>query len=220
MNRARMGGHGSLAAALGAPAADLSAEPGRYDDGRHATAPAGFVRGPQFPQPVTVMPPHGGLPVADPRQLRPWAPQPPWWWLGCHGGAGVTTLTLVISGGVDAGRRWPFPQEGQTARVVLVARTHVFGLEMAQKAATQWASASIPDGIRLLGLVLIRDADGPLPKPLAEYAELIPGAVPRTWNLPWVREFRVGEAARGLVPPRYRQLARELSAMVAGVQHA
>jgi hypothetical protein len=51
------------------------------------------------------------------------------WWLGVHGGAGVSTLTQLIPGGADAFRRWPAPAvHGGPPGVVLVCRTHARGM--------------------------------------------------------------------------------------------
>jgi hypothetical protein len=174
------------------------------------------VTGPALPQPASVEPPEeGGLQIAEipPRFWLP--PQSGWWWAGCHGGAGVTTLMNVIDGGHDAGRAWPARMNEDT-HVVLVARTHEHGLRMAQAAARQWASGTLPPDIRLLGLVLVPDSAGKRPRALRDLADLISGGVPRTWELGWHEEFRLGVfAGPGSGPRDYRQLASDLSTIVA-----
>lgn len=78
--------------------------------------------------------------------------------VGCHGGAGVDTLAAVIAGTTAAGRAWPVRSEDDTASplpVVLVARTSLAGLSAAQFALRQYATAGVPDGTELVGLVLI-----------------------------------------------------------------
>lgn len=188
------------------------------------TEPGDAVRvtGPSRPQPATVTPPEdGGLQVAEIRLHSAWAPpEPGWWWAGCHGGAGVTTLMNVIEGGQDSDRAWPVPRSGES-HVVLVARTHEHGLRMAQAAAKQWASGMLPGSVRLLGLVLVPDSAGRRPRALTDLARLIAGGVPRAWELGWHEEFRLGVfSGRGSVPADYRRLAADLSAIVAGGQSA
>jgi hypothetical protein len=137
--------------------------------------------GPDRPQPRAVTPPHtGGLPVV-PVGSQVWPPasaaDPEWWWAGCHGGAGATTLLRLTQHGRDAQRTWPL-QPGRDSKVVLVARTHVDGLRAARLSAQQWASGSLPDQIKLLGLVLAADAPGRLPRELAEQVQVVRGTVP------------------------------------------
>ncbi len=50
-------------------------------------------------------------------------------------------------------------------------------------------------GVQLLGLVLIADAPTKLPKALKEYSKLVGGGAPRTWDLPWVEEWRTDSPA-------------------------
>src|SRR5689334_22419876 len=88
------------------------------------------VKGRFRPQPGAVSPPdHGRLPVI---RVNPGvyfgSAAPSWWFLGCHGGAGASTLNAAILGGVDAGRYWPVPEPPGISRVVLAARTHAQGL--------------------------------------------------------------------------------------------
>jgi hypothetical protein len=177
------------------------------------------ITGPGRPQPATVTAPEdGGLQVAEVR-LHPWSPpEPGWWWAGCHGGAGVTTLMNVIEGGQDADRAWPVPGAGES-HVVLVARTHEHGLRCAQAAARQWASGMLPGSVTLLGLVLVPDSAGRRPRALHDLAQLIAGGVPRAWELSWHEEFRLG-VFQGQAPADYRQLAADLSVIVAGDRSA
>lgn len=138
---------------------------------------------------------------------------PGWWFLGCHGGAGTSTLTAAVPGGADAGRYWPVPEPPGYVRVVLVARTHASGLHAARAAAQQWASGALPGGIGLLGLVAIADAPGRLPRPLRDLLHLISGGVPRLWELPWVEDLRLGAPPTNL-PAAYKELAADLHRIV------
>ncbi|MFE6808595.1 DUF6668 family protein [Streptomyces sp. NPDC057681] len=132
-------------------------------------------------------------------------------WLGCHGGAGVTTLQQTVPGGVDAGRVWPGPPAtGGRQPVVLVCRSHASGLMAAQQAAVQWASGQVPH-IDLLGLVAVADAPGRLPRPLRDALRLVSGGVPRAWHLPWVEAWRQGAPVTEAAPRELAALGRELS---------
>lgn len=123
------------------------------------------------------------------------------WWLGVHGGAGESTLEQLLAGSRAADHAWPAARDdGPRERVVLVARTHAAGLQAAQRAAGEWASGQRP--VELLGLVLIDDAPGRLPRPLRDLAELVAGGVPRLWRLAWVEAWRLGEPVELQSAPR------------------
>lgn len=115
------------------------------------------------------------------------------WWLGAHGGAGETTLARLLPGSRAAGHAWPVAA-GKEERppVMLVARTHAAGLHAAQAAARDWASGDVP--VRLLGLVLIADVPGRMPRALRDLAQLVAGGAPAVWRLPWHEPWRLGEA--------------------------
>ncbi|MGW2793578.1 DUF6668 family protein [Streptomyces sp. NPDC001251] len=151
--------------------------------------------------------PAGGLPVAS----RPAAHLGGWWWLGCHGGAGVTSLAHAAPGGQDAGRLWPAAPPGWTLPVVLVARGDFVGLTAAQEAAAQWASGAVP-GVDLLGLVLTPySPERRLARPLRDLRRLVSGGVPRTWALPWVEGWRLGEPPASRPPRELAALGAELT---------
>ena len=171
------------------------------------------------PQPTGVEPlPAGGLPVAEyPPDVWPPA-HVGWWWAGCHGGAGVTTLVGATGCGRDSLRRWPVLSSGASSKVVLVARTHEAGLRAAQAAARQWASGMLPHHVELIGLVLTPDAPGKLPRPLHDLARLVSGGLPRTWEIGWHEELRFGPPASLSDGPaaEYRQLAASLTSIITG----
>ncbi|MFI9311123.1 DUF6668 family protein [Streptomyces triculaminicus] len=171
--------------------------------------------GPRRPQPVTVPQPTGGL-LAYP---IPPGVEPSFWWVSCHGGAGTSTLAAAIGpGGTEAGGYWPAPPRPVLARVVLVARTHYHGLLRAQTAGRQWASAQVPEGVEVLGLVQVADAPGRLPRPLREFAALVGGGFPRVWEIPWIEDLRLGAP---LPPdhPAFRRLGLDLHHIVSGGSH-
>ena len=107
------------------------------------------------------------------------------WFVGCHGGAGETTLADLLPASGDAHHRWPIGQP-----VVLVARTHAAGLLAAQKVLT-WAAGDP----HLLGIVLSADVPGKLPRDLTRLAFWVLGAAPRSWYLPWIPAWRTGDRA-------------------------
>jgi hypothetical protein len=138
------------------------------------------------------------------------------WFVGAHGGAGSTTLGYAVAGAADGGRYWPVREDGGT-RVVLVARTHASGLRAAQTAARHWAEGALPQSVHLLGLAVIADAPGRLPRPLRELLHLISGGLPQVWDLPWIEALRLGD--RIPLPPAYTALAADLHRLT-GDSHA
>jgi hypothetical protein len=104
--------------------------------------------------------------------------------------------------------------------VLLVARSHASGLSAAQAAARQWAAGVLPN-VRLLGLVVVADAPGKLPKPLKDLLRLISGGVPRTWELPWVEALRLGDPPDQVkLPSAYTRLTQDLNRIVSEDAHA
>lgn len=167
--------------------------------------------GPAAPQPGITAPTHGLGVVDVPVDDRLWV-------AGVHGGAGETTLAVALTGtGTD--RRWPRAATG--ARVLLVARTHLSGLRAAQRAAQQWAAGQAP-AVELLGIALVPDAPGRLPKELRDFAQIVAGGYPRSWSLPWEEGLRLAEPKLpgqlpvvdvGDAPRSLRRLADDLAAI-------
>lgn len=107
--------------------------------------------------------------------------------LGVHGGAGESTLAAWLDAR-PCGHAWP-TSPGLRPRVLLAARTHARGLETARRAASEWASGSMP--VDVLGLVLIGDAPGrKLPTSLRAQVRQLAGAVPKTWTIPFLPALR------------------------------
>lgn len=166
--------------------------------------------------------PQAGVPTPDtadrlPRWSQAWPATV--WWLGVHGGAGETTLASLAVGSRPAGHGWP-AVERTTSRVALVARTNWAGLTAAQRAATEWASGALGDTVQLVGLVLIPDAPGRLPKPLRDMQQVIGGGVPRVWTLPWVEAWRLGPVDPSVpMPKEFRALLADLQLSPSGLAH-
>ncbi len=146
------------------------------------------------------------LPILEVQNSRPVAV------IGAHGGAGATSLAasepeLLF----DFGQAWPATQSKQAC--IVIARTSARGLYAAQTALQQWAAAETPS-VDLLGLVLIADAPGKLPKPLKELAQVVSGGAPRTWRLPWDAAMRL-DAENTMSIQRSHKLMRNLKTLVA-----
>ncbi len=187
------------------PAGDLVTDPG--PDARLALL---RPTGPSAPQPGVPAPEHvDRLPTRT--RLQPAG----LWCLGAHGGAGETTLAALSPGWAAADHAWPqVPTAAGPAPVVLVARSSAHGLLAAQRATTQWAAGLAPD-VDLLGLVVVADAPGRLPRPLRELAHVVGGGVARTWHLPWVEPWRLGEPVDPATAPRpVRRLLDDLTALL------
>ena len=182
------------------------------------------------PAPRTAPPP----PPRQPPQIQPLAPQPGvaapdlahqlqrrvllreellgvWFVLGVHGGAGESTLEALLPAARAADHTWPLsPDPRRPARVLLVARTSHSGLLAAQHALRDWASGAVT--AELLGLVLMADAPGRLPKQLRLLAGLVASAAPRIWKLPWQAQWRLGQ-------PTLQRASRELQQLVHQLNH-
>ena len=154
---------------------------------------------PSEPQPGAIDPARpGGLEL---RALTPEDAGADLWWLGAHGGAGEATLEVLLEGSRAAGHAWPIAPAGDASpRVVLVARTNAGGLRAVQRASTQWAAGAI--GVELVGLLLVADAPGRLPRPLRHLVEHVSGGVPVVWRLAWVEAWRVGDPVSIDTAPR------------------
>jgi hypothetical protein len=153
------------------------------------------------------LPVHGRPPGEVPRGAEP----PRWWWLGCHGGAGVSTLVRLIPGGWDANRAWPDPRFGGPAGVLLVCRSNESGLTAAMIAMRQWRSGYTPQHVNVWGVVVVADAPGRLPKRLAAMRDRIGGTVQRVFTVPWVEQWRTSAPTLETAPKIVAHLGRELS---------
>ena len=143
-----------------------------------------------------------------------------WFLLAAHGGAGVGLLARlseapsedaaeVLPVGQDAGQLWPDPTLETTGAVVVVTRTTVSGLAKARDLAAQYLAGAAPPGTTLLGVVVVADQPGKPPAPVAASIKLIDGVFARTWQVPYVPEYRV--IGPDLEPPMHPLIADVLT---------
>lgn len=128
-------------------------------------------------------------------------------WVGAHGGAGASTFAGAL-GGVDVGHAWPDVSRGEPGDILLLARTHLAGLQAASKALDSLRTGRHPAGIQLVALVLVADAPGRLPPELWRRVRVLRAAV-RTISVPWIAQWRVGRPA-----PKAPRSVVELAALV------
>lgn len=112
-----------------------------------------------------------------------------WAWLGVHGGAGLSTLAQAVPGGAICKGGWPGPEDPGV--VVLVCRTHLYGLMAALDAAQAWTGYRVGEDVLLAGVVAIADAAEDLHRPQREALTLLGGLVPHIWRVPWIPHLRV-----------------------------
>jgi hypothetical protein len=112
-------------------------------------------------------------------------------WVAAHGGCGVSTLSSLL-GGMDLGCRWPDRDQAEPARVLLVARTHAHGLQAASRTLNAMREGRHPAGMELVGVVLVADAPGALPRSLVNRIRVMRSIAP-VHRIPWVPQWRLGE---------------------------
>lgn len=147
-----------------------------YRQGEPSITPAGLRvppparRAPIHDEPVSV---HGRPPVM--------------WLLAAHGRSGAGTLAQIWAPAGDARRGWPAADRHRG--VAVVCRTDRDGLDAAHDLLLQ-AAAGLTGGCTLLGLVLVPDAPGPLPKTLRRRADVVASAAPAVWRVPYIPDLR------------------------------
>jgi hypothetical protein len=138
---------------------------------------------------------------------------PPLWWIGCHGGAGVSTLVALTEMGVDGGVGWPAAQAGlPPTNVVLVCRGTAKGAQAACGAVDQVRRNAAPAGVNVLGIVVVAASIRRPPRRAADRIRLLDGWVPKVWRVPWIEEYLAVDDPREVgAPPEVHNLRDDLS---------
>lgn len=185
-----------------------------------ATKPDQITRQPRAAVATATGParPQSGVPapdVVDQLPVRAQQQSAPLWVMGAHGGAGESRVASFNDEWRAAEHAWPEQPFGLPAPMVVVARTHAAGLDRAAVAAQQWAAGQTPS-VSLLGLVLLPDAPGKLPRSLRDLIRHVAGGYPRMWRLPWVEAWRYTiETGNESVPRAARRLVSDIAALTA-----
>lgn len=172
--------------------------------------------GTYVPLPTGPITPQRGVsapPLAEQLPLLTKTYQAQLWVMGVHGGAGESSLASLVAQWQPAEHGWPQQPGGIPSQVILTARTHIRGLRAVQAAARQWASGGVP-GVEVLGLVLVPDAPGRLPRTLRDFAKLVSGGLPRTWTLPWIEDWRLEEPHLDNSPRQVKKFVDEVQALL------
>ena len=145
------------------------------------------------PQPVMAFT-AGAIRPPDEADMLDWRtePGPPAliWAVGCHGGAGVSTIAAQLEHVGNSGQRWP-ARPDESPFVVLIARESARGLAAAEAAARQYHTGHAPGHVHLLGLTLIAAQRKPSPlggKPapaLRRHRDLIGTLFDHIWRIDW-----------------------------------
>lgn len=136
------------------------------------------------------------------------------WVVGVHGGAGESAVTRLIDGSRPTQHAWPTVEDAEMPPpVLLVCRSNVKGLESARRALIEWTSPHPPE-VELLGLAVLADAPGKLPKPLRDLAAIVGGGAPRLWHLPWVEAWRTGDATTDQLPRETRKFITDINSLL------
>lgn len=136
---------------------------------------------------------------------------PPLWWVGCHGGAGVTTLATMTRIGAEMGANWPMvPPDWRIQPVVLVARATAAGMHAAAGAVEQWRRRATTN-VRVLGLVVVDASPRRPPKIVTDRLQLLAGWVPHLWRVGWVETLLAADYPLDVgVPPDVETVGRAL----------
>ncbi|MGJ9541416.1 DUF6668 family protein, partial [Actinotignum sp. GS-2025c] len=130
--------------------------------------------------------------------------------VGASGGVGTTTIA-ALCGLVDYGRAWPVSAP-QAARCVVVARTTATSMAAARECAGAVFGGRVA-GVECLGLVLVADQPGRLPRELGRARALTESVFPAVWRLPYSQALRLGRDDPQLAAHKAVQELRELAAL-------
>ncbi|MFC4066729.1 DUF6668 family protein [Actinoplanes subglobosus] len=141
---------------------------------------------------------------------------PPLWWVGCHGGAGVTTMAKLTGIGVEMGAAWPqVPPDWRLPPVVLVARASAAGMRAAEAVVEQCRRTA---GTDVMGLVVVDASPKRPPRIVTERLQLIRGWLPAIWRVGWVETFLAADDPLDVgVPPDVQTVRHALDRLLTEV---
>lgn len=125
------------------------------------------------------------LPVTDHSLFTSRGPAPVVWAVGARGGAGATTLARVCVPFGDAKGVWP--AEDKFPFCVVVCRSTRTGLDAAQSAVLQ-AENGNAGGCTVLGIVIVADVPGKIPKVLTQRERVLEDLT-KVWCVPYLAGF-------------------------------
>lgn len=138
--------------------------------------------------------------------------------LGLHGGAGATTLTMLLGAGAhDVGRSWPIPRTTSGTEdvdlpllpVLVVARTDHHGLSSSDRFIRSWANGQLT-GSQLSALVLIEA--GPRTSDARKKAtKRLLRMVPRGTHIPWMDSWLDVPPDPARLPGRIKRIIKLLN---------
>lgn len=132
--------------------------------------------------------------------------------VGCHGGAGATTLARLLYPAMDMAlvRDWGRPHLHRWP-TVLVTR----GTASTVHAAVGMVAAAHAGGIRPAALVVVGDGPWPTPRVVTARLRLLGGRVGRVVHLPYVTRWRyLDDPLAAPIPPKVVAAAAEIRAAV------
>lgn len=140
---------------------------------------------------------------------------PPLWWVGCHGGAGVTTLATLTGLGVETGAAWPqIPPQWRAQPVALVTRASAAGTRAAEGAVEQWRRRAIAN-VRVVGLVVVDASPRRPPRIVTERLQLLKGWLPSIWRVGWEETFLAADDPLDVgVPPEVQTVRHALDRLL------
>lgn len=165
-------------------------------------------------------PTHPGLSPSLEPPAQPWVSQPvgPLDGLavmGLHGGAGTSTLTLLLGGtAMDVGRAWPVSTNPWTGTespipVIAVARNDHAGLAATEHFIRSWASGQLT-GSKLSALVIV-EAGPHLSDGRKKATKRLLRMVPRGAHLPWIDAWLDAPPDPARLPRRLKRILKELN---------
>jgi hypothetical protein len=120
-------------------------------------------------------------------------------WLACHGGAGVSSLTLLTGIGHEAGSMWPADDGSGQVQVVLTCRASATGTAAAAALIEQSRQPALAH-INVLGLVVVAASPKPVAQPVTTRLLLMAGWVAHHWWIGWHDAYLASDDPRTIGP--------------------